>query len=424
MGLFGPEWKSKKTEKRMNWVREADPGIRKNQEIFVEIADNDSDDDIKLEALKKITDQAVLTSYARSSFWEERIPAVSCLTDIDTLTRIEKHDDNDEVRDAAKKRLQSITKNPIQSEIPPLFKPDYKSKNDYSIIQWILSANTETPENQRILYKINEDVSVAAISETAISKIMDPQLLSKIIKGEFISLYYKEVLYNLTDQTVLSQFMIDYDAGDYYYPDDEIYEDILYPAMDKITDKLLLKKIADNANDADILEYVNSKLSDNGKESGSASTEEIQEKILMLFSNKIDKLLKTDFKAIGDYLDSGFDINSKDAEGKTILHYACSLLSLTQGLHVMGYQKPIEYLLEQGANPNIKDEEGNTPLHHLYWFGTENSEDMEQLVAILETFQKYNANFRITNNDGENISEYANVMGHWKMSEILEGYVS
>jgi len=48
------------------------------------------------------------------------------------------------------------------------------------------------------------------------------------------------------------------------------------------------------------------------------------------------------------------DINQKDKEGWTPLHYACS----------NGYESIVSILLEKGANVNEKDIDGCTPLHN------------------------------------------------------------
>lgn len=58
-------------------------------------------------------------------------------------------------------------------------------------------------------------------------------------------------------------------------------------------------------------------------------------------------------RIIDKCLTKGFDINSKDADGKTLLHIAAA----------SGDLPAIKYLLTRGAEINIKDNKGRTPLH-------------------------------------------------------------
>lgn len=51
-----------------------------------------------------------------------------------------------------------------------------------------------------------------------------------------------------------------------------------------------------------------------------------------------------------------FDLNKRDKQGRTLLHYAAC----------RGQYEIVELLLEQGAKAHLKDKNGNTPLH---WCG-------------------------------------------------------
>ncbi|XP_032802655.1 acyl-CoA-binding domain-containing protein 6 isoform X2 [Petromyzon marinus] len=49
-----------------------------------------------------------------------------------------------------------------------------------------------------------------------------------------------------------------------------------------------------------------------------------------------------------------FDINQRDEEGRTLLHWACD----------RGHLETVELLLKRGANVNSQDDEGQTALHY------------------------------------------------------------
>ena len=61
---------------------------------------------------------------------------------------------------------------------------------------------------------------------------------------------------------------------------------------------------------------------------------------------------KGDIWYVKRHLDKGSDVNAKDEDGVTPLHYAA------EG----GYNEIVELLIDKGANVNAKDENGATPL--------------------------------------------------------------
>ena len=54
-----------------------------------------------------------------------------------------------------------------------------------------------------------------------------------------------------------------------------------------------------------------------------------------------------------EYVLSQKDVNARDKDGRTLLHYAAN----------KGYLEIVRLLLEKGANINVQDNDGRTPLH-------------------------------------------------------------
>ena len=77
--------------------------------------------------------------------------------------------------------------------------------------------------------------------------------------------------------------------------------------------------------------------------------------------------------------------NSRDPNGFTPIHAAASY----------GHINIIEYLINNGGDINIQDNDGDTPLHHC-----------ENLEIIKLLINKYNADYKIKNNEGLNVKEY------------------
>ena len=61
-----------------------------------------------------------------------------------------------------------------------------------------------------------------------------------------------------------------------------------------------------------------------------------------------------DIEKTKSFIDSGIDIDQKDEEHNTPLHYATKAGNLSQ----------VQVLISNGANVNAKDSRGQSPLHH------------------------------------------------------------
>ncbi|DAZ96082.1 TPA: hypothetical protein N0F65_005860 [Lagenidium giganteum] len=79
---------------------------------------------------------------------------------------------------------------------------------------------------------------------------------------------------------------------------------------------------------------------------------------------------------------NGCDLNTKDDEGRTMLHWAVD----------RSQTEIVETLLESGALPNEQDEDGMTPLHYAV------SCELEDMVRLL---MKHGASPTVEDNDGE-----------------------
>lgn len=85
-------------------------------------------------------------------------------------------------------------------------------------------------------------------------------------------------------------------------------------------------------------------------------------------------------------IESGkYSPNSADPNGFTPIHAAASY----------GNIELLDYLLNNGGDVNIQDSDGDTPLHHT-----------ESLDVVKLLIQKFNANYKIKNNDGLNVKDY------------------
>lgn len=122
---------------------------------------------------------------------------------------------------------------------------------------------------------------------------------------------------------------------------------------------------------------------------------------------------------------SNNDINQKDRNGQTLLHFACnrSYDFLRGHLTIGALPKPVKLLLENGAIPNIKDKEGNTPLHIFAISGwSVEGEYLEDTEDILKLLKNFGADFKIRNIEGETASECANNSGQWGLSKLIDSY--
>lgn len=104
---------------------------------------------------------------------------------------------------------------------------------------------------------------------------------------------------------------------------------------------------------------------------------------------KISPVLQAYVECVGPFLDAGFDFDTRDNLGQTILHAAVKMTLLYDDIGMA------EYLLRRGAGVivNAQDPEGSTPMHHAVFVEPKK----EQLMKLLE---QYGADPEIEDNDG------------------------
>ena len=100
----------------------------------------------------------------------------------------------------------------------------------------------------------------------------------------------------------------------------------------------------------------------------------------------------SNFHAILVLLSLGVDINIKDCEGETILHYAVAKQENQGNINL------VKFLLIHGADVNCKDIEGRTPL-----FSAVSADN----INMVELLKSWGADFKITCRDGATPLHYA-----------------
>lgn len=99
-------------------------------------------------------------------------------------------------------------------------------------------------------------------------------------------------------------------------------------------------------------------------------------------------------------LEKGADVNVKNLEGETPLHYAVGSDST----------RIVAILCENGANVNLKNKQGVTPVVKAV---------QRQKSDALDIMLKYKADLSIADNDGKTALHYAAIAGNGKMAEYL-----
>ncbi|MBN1994847.1 MAG: sigma-70 family RNA polymerase sigma factor [Anaerolineae bacterium] len=81
---------------------------------------------------------------------------------------------------------------------------------------------------------------------------------------------------------------------------------------------------------------------------------------------------ESQFATLEVLLTDGFDVNTRDKNGQTLLHWAAQ----------KGHLEAVELLLKNGAKPNIKDETGQTPLQRA------EEKDYREIVDLLRQYEE------------------------------------
>ncbi len=95
---------------------------------------------------------------------------------------------------------------------------------------------------------------------------------------------------------------------------------------------------------------------------------------------------------------SASDVNWKDQNGKTLLHYAAW----------KGHKESAELLIANGADVNAKDDKGGTPLHVAAWEGH---------TEVAELFIAKGADMNAKMEDGDTPLDLAK--GHTETADLL-----
>ena len=107
-----------------------------------------------------------------------------------------------------------------------------------------------------------------------------------------------------------------------------------------------------------------------------------------------------DIEAVTQYLASGSDVNTKDEEGATPLHYAVS----------EGHQEIVKLLIKKGADLNEKDMDGWIPL--LYASAEGQVEVVDLLIAA-------GTDVNTKDRDGDTSLNWAIIRNHTKTADLL-----
>ena len=148
-------------------------------------------------------------------------------------------------------------------------------------------------------------------------------------------------------------------------------------------------------------------------------------------------MYKGDEKGLIHCIKSGFDINSIDADGRTILFYAIFensnsmaeiLINEGAGANVKDKNrwKPLHYcaqgnlvniaklLIDNGADINAKDENGNT----IIWRAVFSSRGRGEMITLLKA---KGADATIENKSGINALELAKSIGNYDVAQYFTG---
>ena len=116
---------------------------------------------------------------------------------------------------------------------------------------------------------------------------------------------------------------------------------------------------------------------------------------------KLGKNLLDDHEALQAFLKEGQDVNMKDSEGRTALHFACGY----------GEMKCAEILVKEGSDVNATDKNKNTPLHYAAGYGR---------VDLVELLVEGGASVTLVNNDGKSPLDVAKLNDQDDVVKALE----
>lgn len=220
MALFKPLWEDKDPQKRINWIKQAKPDDPRHNRLLKELAKNDLDRNVRIEATNKITDQVTLVYLAKeNSDFESRSIAVSKLTDESILTDIAKGDKDYPVRQVAYKILVKEESPEALADIALNDSSESKATtaldklNDQSIVAMIVQSNAKLAVRKHAASKLTDReliVGVALKVNDDIRRELVNHINDNVTLGE-IAIHCSKTCYDIIkkidewDKSVLTQ---------------------------------------------------------------------------------------------------------------------------------------------------------------------------------------------------------------------------
>lgn len=96
------------------------------------------------------------------------------------------------------------------------------------------------------------------------------------------------------------------------------------------------------------------------------------------------------FKNLKELIGTGFDINTKDEDGMSLLHRVVYAFRYNDELE----KEVIKHLIKNGANPNVRDSDGATPLFRAM-------QPTDEHYEVVKLLLKYGADPNIPYSTGE-----------------------
>ncbi len=92
------------------------------------------------------------------------------------------------------------------------------------------------------------------------------------------------------------------------------------------------------------------------------------------YSDIYEAIRANDLPAVKSFLSSGVDVNAKDSEGKSLLHYAAAYAG----------REVVQFLIEKGADINARDGKGRTPMSVASQMGNSIAEEVLDRAGATE----------------------------------------